>query len=316
MLFSSSFVAGVLSLTATFASAAPTVAELDQRQTVPNATLIYGNGGWIECIRARWTGDLLLPYTNVPELWSLNPFTSKATKLLTLNGSFTGLTGITEVQPDFFAILSGNFSTTTGALGIGSWGVWTVDFRDCGDGPPVAKFIKQVPNSGFFLGAARLDSSNIFIADGGQGILYKFNVFTGDYTIVSQDISMSKNGGLAGIHGVNYVAPYVYYSNTFRGGFWKLKVTSAGVAVGSPIEVSTLDAVDRLEEFATFYDGSTYVGIQAGGIKKIDPSGTYSPFVNVDPPTTVTFGRTLFDWDVLYIATKFGTVLKAPHLFW
>jgi hypothetical protein len=310
--------AGVVGLIASLISAAPTTRSenlLSSRSAVPNATLIYGNGGWIECIRVRWTGDILLPYTNVPELWSLNPFTGNATLLFNFTGHpFTGFTGITEVQPDFFAIFSGNFSITAGGLGFGSWGVWTFDFRDRGTLPPIATFVRQVPESQFFLGASRFDDNNILFSDGGQGLLYKMNLQTGAYNIVSQDPSMNKNGGLAGIHGVNYLPPYIYYSNTFGGGYWRLLVSPTGVAIGLPTEVSPLSPGDRLEEFAAWIDNSTYIGIQAGGIKKVAWNGTVTPFVNVEPPTTCTFGRTLSDWDVLYIATKFGTVYKAPHL--
>jgi hypothetical protein len=301
-----------LGLAVCAASAAPSA--LDNRSpTEPEtqAVLVYDNGGWVECIRARSNGDILLPYTTKPELWSLDPVTKNATKVLTLDGPFLGLTGITEVLPDYFAVLSGNFSTTTGVLDTGSWGVWTVDFRGCGDGPPKAKFIKQVPESRFFLGASKFNDHTIFIADGGQGLLYKMDLDTGDYSVVLKDITMDRNNSLAGIHGVNYVKPYVYYSNTFRGGFFKLEVDKYGDVVGQPSEISALGADDRLEEFAPYTDGNIYMGVQAGTIKKISPDGQFSLFVNVDPPTTCTFGRGPHDKNVLYIGTKFGSVFAA-----
>ncbi|KAK3681000.1 hypothetical protein B0T22DRAFT_540345 [Podospora appendiculata] len=275
---------------------------------IPNATLMYDNGGWIECIRLRWTGDILLPYTN-------------ATLLLNFTGThpFTGFTGIAEIQPDFFALFSGNFLTNGGlpVLGVGSWGVWTIDFRGRGALPPVATFIQQVPASVFFLGASRFDDHTVLIADGGQGLLYRMNLQTGAYTIVVQgDPSMDRHGGLAGIHGVHFQAPYVYYSNTFGIGFWKWLVSPSGVPIDLPVEISTMAnaSKDRPEEFVMWIDGSTYMPIQAGGIQKIAANGTASAFLNVQEPTTCTVGRTLADWDVLYIANKYGKVYREPHL--
>ncbi|KAH8881793.1 hypothetical protein GQ53DRAFT_832095 [Thozetella sp. PMI_491] len=286
---------------------------MSRQATIPNATLVYDNGGWIEFLAVRPNGSILLPYTSSPELWSLNPLTGEATLLVNFTGPFTSLTGITEVQPDFYAVLSGNFTLNTAELSTGSWGVWTVDFRGCDNCLPVVNFIRQIPESRFFLAAERLDDDNIFIADGDQGLLYKMNIITGEYSIVLQDISMDRNGGLAGIHGVQYAAPYVYYTNTFRGGYWKLEVSHAGEAIGSPIKISSLDTGDRLEGLAPWIDGSVFIPIQSGGVKRVWPDGSYAQYLGVEPPTDCIFGRTQFDWDVLYICTAFGTVYKAPY---
>ncbi|KAK3375780.1 hypothetical protein B0T24DRAFT_485853, partial [Lasiosphaeria ovina] len=272
----------------------------------------------IECIRARHTGALLLPYTNVPELWSLDPTSGRATLLANFTSAeslprgvapFAGFTGLAEVAPDLFAVLSGNFSTTAFTLGNGSWGVWTFDFG--GRDKPVAKFVRQVAASQFFLGAARYDARSILIADGGQGLLYRLDVLTGRYSVVSADASMGRSGGLAGIHGVRYAAPYVYYTNTFGGGFWRMRLDPAtglpAPAAGPPVLLAPLQPGDRPEEFATWRDGSVYVAIQAGGVERVAAGSNVStPFVNVERPTTVVFGRMPGDADVLYIATGSG----------
>jgi hypothetical protein len=289
-------------LVASLASALPSYQQLSARDDA--ATPVFAADGWIEVIAARSNGELLLPYTHKPELWSLNPQTNKTTKIATFPNAW-GLTGITEVSHDFWAVSAGNFSTTNFTLQRGSWSVWTVDLRGK---EPKTTFVKQIPGSGFFIGSTPLGHNNIMIADAGQGILFKMNVLTGDYSVISNDTSMSPNGGLAGIHGVHWVKGHAYYTNTFGGGFWKIKVDHSGKAIGAPTQIAPFT---RPEDFAFTPDGSAYAGMMTGGIWKISPDGNVTKFVDVEPPTSVVFGRGKNDKSVLYISTAKGDLFKA-----
>jgi len=282
------------------------VVSMQRRQAATaQAARVYAGGGWLEIIAVRANGQLLLPHTNVPELWSFSPETKTATRLLTFSGAL-GLTGITELSPDVFAVMAGNFSTRSMSVRAGSWAVWKVDLTAA---TPKATLVKRVPESGFFLGTTTLSNDTILIADAGKGALYKMNVDTGDYGVVLADKSMDRNGQLAGIHGLHYIDGYAYYTNTFGGGFWKLKVdSSTGKASGSPTQIT---AVRNPEDFAMAPGGVFYVGRMTGGVNKVTADGKTTPFVNVQSPTGVVFGRGEKDKTILYISTAGGAVFSA-----
>ncbi|KAH8887225.1 hypothetical protein GQ53DRAFT_609058, partial [Thozetella sp. PMI_491] len=263
------------------------------------ASRVYGGSGWIEIMAARASGQLLLPHTNVPELWGFTPETKVAVKLLSFPGAL-GLTGIAEISPDVFAVAAGNFSTRDMTVKSGSWTIWKVDLTG---GTPKATRIKSVPDSGFFLGIAAIDNSTILIADARKGSLYKMDMMSGDYSVVLADKSMDRNGQLAGIHGLHYIDGHAYYTNTFGGGLWKLQVDSSGKAMGSPTQVTPLS---RPEDFVRGPGGVFYVGRMAGMITKLTPDGKTSQYVGASGSTSLVLGRGDKDRNVLYISTTSG----------
>jgi hypothetical protein len=281
-------------------------AVVSRQSSPPRAASVYSGGGWIEHIAVRSNGQILLPKTDVPELWGLDPTTKTASKLLSFPNCL-GLTGVAEVSPDLFVVLAGNFSTRSTSIKTGSWVVWTVDFRNAGS--PKSTRIKAVPESGFFLGTSAINNNTILIADAHNGCMYKMDLDTGNYNVVLADKSMDRNGQLAGIHGLHYLDGYAYYSNTFGGGLWKLKVDSTGKASGSPSQIATFD---HSEDFVIASDGTYYINKMTGGNFKISADGkTTSELVSVGSPTGVALGRGEKDKNVLYFATAGGAVLSA-----
>jgi hypothetical protein len=106
-----------------FAAAAP---QESQRSILPLPTKIvyqFLNDTWIESIKARSNGDLLLSDFITHELYSLNPSSSSPPKLI---HTFTGVTntaGLTEVTPDVFAIITGNLTSNLTAIPK-SFSIW------------------------------------------------------------------------------------------------------------------------------------------------------------------------------------------------
>ncbi len=299
------FVAGVLSI-APLASALPANKVVVARQGAAAANL-YKGSGWIEMITARSNGQLLLARLDVPELWGLDPSTKAASKLLSFSGA-ASVTGLAEVSPDVFAVITGNFSTRGFTVKSGSWAVWKVDFTG---GAPKATQVKLVPESGFFIGAAALDKDNILIADAGKGSLYRMNLGTGEYSVVLADKSMvaPAQGGLQeGIHGLKYHDGYAYFTNTFGTGFYKLKVDASGKASGTPTEVVNLATA---EDFIIGADGTAYVAQpNANAVTRVTADGKTSKVASASSCSSVVFGRGEKDKNVLYIATTNGAVMS------
>lgn len=68
------------------------------------------NDSWAENLAVRSNGQLLVTLLDVPEVYQIDPFGSHHTQLIEQIPVAGGLLGITEIQPDVFAIVAGNRS--------------------------------------------------------------------------------------------------------------------------------------------------------------------------------------------------------------
>ncbi|KAL1841008.1 hypothetical protein VTK73DRAFT_3601 [Phialemonium thermophilum] len=285
-----------------------------------DATQIAQLGGWVETMTARSNGHLLLNRLDVPELWTVNPATQEASKVLSIPGVL-GLTGVAEVAPDVFAVVAGNFSTKTFDIGEGSYAVYRVDLSAPSATPPTAALVQRIPEGAFLLGAASLDNDTVFVADAGTGALYTLTLSTGAYAVVLADATTMRAPASAaireGIHGVKYRDGALYFTNAFGGTFDRLAVDPA---TGKPA-TSTDGGVAQVavirrdlqgpEDFALAADGSAYVAmINGGAVVKVAPDGTTEKVATASSATTCVLGRTDKDRDTLYVATSDGAVLS------
>ncbi|KAE8440856.1 hypothetical protein EG329_006373 [Mollisiaceae sp. DMI_Dod_QoI] len=295
--------AEILFLGATLASA-----RLIERQAPAN---VYKGSGWIETIAIRSNGDILVNHLDKPELWSLDAATQSATKLISFPGA-ASTSGITEYAPDKFAVVTGNFSTTNIGYTSGTWGVWKVDLSGA---TLKSTLVKEVPESDFWIGATPFNNDTIFIAEAGKGAIYKMTISTGDYSMILQDPTMkAPNGSLIseGIHGIVYTGGYVYYSNTFGSGFYKVKIDPAtGKTTGAVIPVVAASAISNPEGFTFGPDGSAYVcAVGTNTIVKVTADGKITTISPASGCSSVAFGRTNKDNSTLYISTNGGAVLS------
>jgi hypothetical protein len=267
--------------------------------------------GWVETMAVRQNGNLLLNRLDTPELWTLDPSTKQASKLLSFTGAL-GLTGIAELSPDVFVVVTGDFNTKSFALGSGSYAVYKVDLTGS---TPKSTLVKKVPESGFFIGVAPFNNDTIFIADASKGALYQMTISTGEYAIAMQDAKMKAPSSAAiqeGIHGVKYHDGYVYFTNTFGNTFNKIKVdTATGKTTGSIIPINT--SLQGPEDFTISSDGTAYIAtLNGGAIFKVTADGKATQFAAAAQCSSCAFGRTDKDKSTLYISTSQGAVLSAP----
>ncbi|KUJ11464.1 uncharacterized protein LY89DRAFT_722619 [Mollisia scopiformis] len=270
---------------------------------------VYKGSGWIEFLVVRSNGDLLVNHLDKPEIWSLDSTTKAATKLATFANA-TSTTGITEYAPDQFAVVTGSFNITNISYTQGSWGVWKVDLSGA---TPKTTLVKEVPESNFWIGITPFNNDTVFIADAGKGAIYKMTLSTGNYSMILQDPTMiAPSGSLIteGIHGIVYNNGYVYYSNTFGNGFYKVKIdATTGKTIGAPIAV--VPSMSNPEGFTFGPDGSAYVcSVGNKNIAKITPSGNMTTITDASGCSSVAFGRTAKDKSTLYISTSTGAVLS------
>ncbi|KAF2787149.1 NHL repeat-containing protein [Melanomma pulvis-pyrius CBS 109.77] len=288
-----------LSLTASLASAVA----IEKRQST---TQVYkfSSPTSAEGIAVRSNGQLLVSFFDKAELWTIDPATKKATKLVSFEGA-TCSAGIAEIAPDVFAVVAGQFSFSGGNK-AGSWAIWKVDFTS---GTAVASVLKKVPESGFFNGLTTFDNSTILIGDASKGAVWRMDTKTGAYSIAIQDALMNPaaNAGIPmGLDGLRYSNGTVWFTNVSKNSLHKVAVDATGKATGS---IATIWSNTFSDDLWVGSDGSAYVATgSAGKIQKVSPDGKVSTVASVSGSTAVVLGRTEADKNTLYIATGNGLI--------
>ncbi|OAA65188.1 Six-bladed beta-propeller, TolB-like protein [Niveomyces insectorum RCEF 264] len=280
------------------------------RQAAASSIYKLPGSAWIENLVVRPSGELLLARLDTPELWTYDPATKTGAKVPVTFTDALSLTGITEVAPDVYAVVAGNFSTRGFTSAAGSWAVWSVDLSNAA---PQATLVKRVPESAFFIGVAPLGNDSILVADAGKATLYRMDLATGAYSVALADATMKApaQGSLVeGVHGLKYQNGIAYFTNTFGGGFYKVAVDAAtGRATGTPTEIANLKMA---EDFVVAPDGSGFYVAQpnANAVTKVTPSGKTSKAASASSCSSVAFGRGTSDKNTLYISTTNGAVFS------
>ncbi|KAL6856314.1 quino protein amine dehydrogenase beta chain-like protein [Trichoderma novae-zelandiae] len=308
----------VLTFSALIASV--TGAVLDSRHGHPwppqeNNRLVYqfANGTTIENIAVRSNGNLLVTLTDRPELYEVNPFTPQNAKLIHRFPGYFGLLGIAEVSPDVFTLNAGNFSVETGPA-PGSWAIWQVAFHR--DQPAVSKVV-DIPEALLLNGMTTLETTpnTVLSADSTLGVIYSVNTHTKSYKVVLEDDSFKPAAGAElpiGVNGIRYRDHYVYYTNSFKAFLGRVPVDNSGYATGSYETIATGIVGD---DFALTPEAAYIAGNPTNVVTKVNLSTGESEVIAgnlnsslVAGDTSVAFGRTRKDRNVLYVVTVGGPV--------
>ncbi|KAL1801104.1 hypothetical protein ACET3X_001446 [Alternaria dauci] len=297
------------------AAALPTSSEASAR-------LLYqfDNGTWIENIVVRSNGNLLVTLIDRPSLYEINPFHSNTATLITNledETNTTSLFGITEISPDVFVFIAGNYSIARGESDPASYSVWRIDFNrgDLAKCERVSE-IEALPEASLLNGMTTLDRKRgtVLISDSVLGLVWRLNVWTGKYDAVLEDETMKPAEGafiVLGINGIKIFDGYLYYINALKGLFCRVKIdTSTGEATG-PYE--TLQTNLPGDDFAMSADGVAFVTDNGGNtLTRVDADGSRSLIVGglnstvVAGATAAAFGRTWRDQGVVYVTTSGG----------
>ncbi|KAF2257489.1 hypothetical protein CC78DRAFT_527741 [Lojkania enalia] len=293
----STLIIKIISITAALTSAAA----IDKRQSATNV-FTFSSPRSAEGIAARSNGQLLVSFFDKAELWTLDPATKKASKLV----SFTDATcsaGITEIAPDVFAVVAGNYAMAGGNR-PGSWGIWKVDLTS---GTAKATLLKKVPESGMWNGLTTLNNDTILIGDATKGAIWKMNVNTGEYSIAVQDATMNPGTGIPmGIDGLRYSNGTVWFTNISRNTLIKFPVDETGKSSG---QMTTVWSNTIADDLWVGPDGSAYIATSSNNkIQKVAPDGRISTVASISGSTAVVLGRTEADINTLYIATNSGAI--------
>lgn len=267
----------------------------------------FSNGTWVENIAVRPNGNLLVAVLSTAELWEIDPSISSGPSSAHLVHHFDGAEdadGITEISPDIYAVIASN-------------SVYTIDLKSH-ETAPKAILIAKLP-AGYLNGIAALDEGNaVAITDSQLGLIWYLDIRTGSYSVIHQDETMAANHDmdlLLGVNGLKIVDDYMYYSNTPKLIFCRVRIdTHTGRALG-PYEVISHDT--RADDFAIGPHGVAYLaGIVDNVVTRVFPNGYHEVIAgskdsrDLMTATSAAFGRTQRDRNVLYITT--GGETKLP----
>lgn len=277
----------------------------------------FANGTWLENIAVRSNGNLLVTLIDRPELYQIDPFHNIATLVTNLEDEADALSllGITEMAPDVFVFIAGNFSIARAASDPASYSIWQVDFNRGGKCEKVSA-IEKLPEASFLNGMTALDrrDGTVLISDSVCGLVWRLNVWTGKYEVVLQDETMVPAEGtrlVLGINGIRIYNGYLYYVNALRGLFCRVLIDLTTGKASGPYEV--LETELPGDDFAMSADGVAYVTenggnslerVGADGIRSLITGGLNSS--TIAGATSAAFGRTWWDRGVVYVTTSGG----------
>lgn len=281
------------------------------------------NGSWVSNLALRKDGSLLLTRLDVPEVWSVDTTSGDAT----LAHSFpnvTGCFGISEIDDDVFAVVTGNFSTKTYAPTPGSFSLEKLDFKTSGEdtnralAAPTASKIAALPEAQALNGMATFsrESNLVLIADSPKGVAWKVDTKTGDYSVALNDTTMLPAAGQAlplGINGLKVLGDYVYYTSTTRMEYCRVKVHDDATAAGDYEVIASGFLPDNLDVTS---DGTAYLATDPqNSVVRVTKFGQISLVAGGQLSTEIPGAsscRLSDDQKTLYVGTSGGQV--APVL--
>ena len=269
----------------------------------------------LENLEPRSNGQLVLTVSSQPEIYNIDPTKpGQPPKLLYQFPNVSSATGIAEIAPDVFAVVTGNWSTVTLTAVPGTFYIWSVDLTTPS---PTAKIIAPMPEAAALNGAATLDGSPdlLLIADSALGAVWRLNVTTGDYSIAIQDPLLSNWSSPIpiGINGIRTFRGSLYFLNSAQGSYGRVPISSDGKATG---EVEVIARVDVpavvFDDFDMDWAGNAWIATHPNVVTQVSVEGIQRNFtgdnggngIEMSQPTSARFGRgSAQNENILYVVT-------------
>ena len=297
----------LLSLCAGVLSAAP-----------PNATVVhqFPNGTALENLAIRSNGGILTSSLYTREILYVDPSNPTEVSTIATFPNGTSVTGITEHGVDIFYFCSSGFTNSNPGSpdSNNTEKVWRLDLRNYqGNQTLPFELIANVTDGGFLDGLTSIDGSDyILAADGQKTSIWRINVMTGQYDVsLNSSVLLPIGSGAVipkskvGANGLNYRAPYVYFSNTLQSLYGRFSVGPTGQANGT-IEILGQNIV--VDDLAPTKGNGLGAYLTAPNVNQIllgtgDVDGKLVPIASVGGPTSIRWGRTPMDQKTLYISS-------------
>lgn len=200
----------------------------------------YPMNRFIENIAVRANSKLLVTSMSVPDLFSIDPTaTTPVADVVHTFANATGLMGITEVTPDVFALVSGEWDLPATRALPGTMVVWTVDFKRLNGSRPCVDKVTGIVNSTIFNGLARhpYNPRLLMAADSALGAVWRVDLLTGAYDVAFSSPLLTPTGTVPGtnlgINGLRSSGSHLYFTNSARKFYGRVAIDITGNMVGA-----------------------------------------------------------------------------------
>lgn len=318
-----------LPILAAFGLAQALLAAADTLSAPAPVSTIYSfpNGSFVENLAVRANGEILVTRTTSAELMLVDPQRpgcAAAVHNFTSDG-LSGMTGITEYEPDVFAVLAGDYHFGV-SVGAGSWTLYSVDMRGvrlseagcdalAGGNLPRVQKVALVEESQLLNGLARAPGGKYVLAsDTFAGLIYRVDMATGDYGVAINETYLSELDTPHGVNGIRVVGDTLYLANSGQSILVKVPIGEDGSEAGDYTVIAHNDGpVDHWDDFAVDSEGSIFAVTASGNtVVKVSPDGSKTVVAgglnstDVAEGTSAAFGRGSCDSNVLYVTTVGG----------
>lgn len=295
----------------------------------------FPNDTWVENIAVRSNGQLLVTILSTPQLFLIDPSAPSPSDPILVHdfAGYLDVFGIAEYDTDKFAVVTGNLSLQTGALGIGSWAAWSVDLngvelslhrdgRKALSQPPKVAKIADLPSAHSLNGLTLLSQKQqtLLVGDINTGTISRLDIKTGNFEVVLNDtftaVAPAPPFGSAGIDGLHVRnGNELFFANFGKGQLNKVLIHEDGTPAGPVTTVAhTLAPEDQFDDFTFDCAGNIFL-VTGGGdsIEMVSTNGVRQTIIAgkanstlIAEPTSCAFGRGPNDKNVLYVVTSGG----------
>ena len=266
------------------------------------------NSTRLENLAVRSNGQLLLDCVTKPNIYVFDPSRPcTKPKVLHTFKNVTSVLGIDEITHDVFAVVVGNFSNP-GHHEPGTFSVWSLDLT--GSKPKVT-LITAIPEGIALNGLATLksDETMILIADSVDGVIWRVNPRTRDYTpIYDSPLLANITATGMGVNGIRTFEQKLYFINSGQETYGRVPLYHNASASG---EVQLLGRQKQgiWDDFDLDWEGNAWVATHRGDLTEVTVEGRHRNMtacegVKMLDPTSARFGRgSKKEENTLYITT-------------
>ncbi|KAI0134872.1 hypothetical protein F4814DRAFT_454279 [Daldinia grandis] len=296
-------------------------------------TRMNQSDAFVENIAVRSNGDLVVTLLNPSaSVYTIKkPYTDSPTVSLvhTFEGA-NGTIGISETSPDTFIVVAALIQDAARPL-PNTTSLWELKLGD-GDRQATARRMVHIPEAGLINGIISVpgNESIILAADSQLGAIFRVDVATGEYEVILDTPELKLTPGASIQLGVNGLKGmwknicrirdgYAYLSNSNLFSIYRFQIDEQGYPIrGVEVEkVATVEGVSFVDDFTFDRHGNIWVATNTNNtVVTIGKDGRQSVVVGslteltVAGDSSLAFGKTLVDQDVLYVTTSGG--IPAP----
>jgi hypothetical protein len=295
------------------------------RDFQPRAVHQFPNETWVENLYIRSNGNILATVLSSSDLYLIDPFEDSGENAVLLHsfpGSM-GLAGITEIKPDVYAVIAGNWSDVIFATTPGSYSVWEVDLtcyknKEKDNGVEVRK-IAEMPQAGFLNGMILLGTEKevVLISDAYLGVIWKLDMKTAKYEVVLDEPEMKDAPNpiaILGVNGIKLRQGFLYFTCSTQEIFARVAINADGTKKADT-KVEILATGIFGDDFTIDRDGNAWIAADPvntlyrvtldGKVTIVlgSPTGGRGVVAGI---TAARFGVTQKDRDILYLTSNGG----------